>query len=219
MSYAAARGRGPYRSLYTGSVDALLIVDFQNDFCPGGALPVADGDKIAAPINALLDSFDLVVATRDWHPPNHGSFAGIDVDPAEWRGADPPSIWPVHCVQGTPGAELYAGLDEAKVDVVIDKGQDPNSQGYSGFQDTRLGDLLRGRGVDRLYVAGLATDYCVKNTVLDARRLGFDVTVIEDAIRGVDVQTGDSERAVEEMREAGADLARSPDVRQARTPV
>ena len=200
-------------------MDALLIVDFQNDFCPGGALPVADGDKIAAPINALLDSFDLVVATRDWHPPNHGSFAGIDVDPAEWRGADPPSIWPVHCVQGTPGAELYAGLDEAKVDVVIDKGQDPNSQGYSGFQDTRLGDLLRGRGVDRLYVAGLATDYCVKNTVLDARRLGFDVTVIEDAIRGVDVQTGDSERAVEEMREAGADLAMSPDVRQARTPV
>ena len=200
-------------------MDALLIVDFQNDFCPGGALPVADGDKIAAPINALLDSFDLVVATRDWHPPNHGSFAGINVDPAEWRGADPPSIWPVHCVQGTPGAELYAGLDEAKVDVVIDKGQDPNSQGYSGFQDTRLGDLLRGRGVDRLYVAGLATDYCVKNTVLDARRLGFDVTVIEDAIRGVDVQTGDSERAVEEMREAGADLAMSPDVRQARTPV
>jgi nicotinamidase/pyrazinamidase len=210
--------RGPSYALYTGSVDALLIVDFQNDFTPGGALPVADGDKIAAPINSLLDSFDLVVATRDWHPPNHGSFVGVEVDPAQWRGADPPSIWPVHCVQGTPGAELHPDLQQAKVDVVIDKGQDPNSQGYSGFQDTRLGDLLRERGVDRLFVAGLATDYCVKNTVLDARRLGFEVTVIEDAIRGVEVNPGDSERALEEMERAGAEISSSQQVRAAKTP-
>jgi nicotinamidase/pyrazinamidase len=200
-------------------VDALLVVDFQNDFTPGGALPVADGDKVAEPINSLLDSFDLVVATRDWHPPDHGSFAGVEVDPASWRGADPPSIWPVHCVQGTPGAELHPALEQAKVDVVIDKGQDPNSQGYSGFQDTRLADLLRERGVDRLYVTGLATDYCVKNTVLDARRLGFDVSVVEDAIRGVEVTPGDSERALEEMERAGADVTASQAVLKTKTPV
>jgi nicotinamidase/pyrazinamidase len=198
------------------TVDALLIVDFQNDFTPGGALPVPHGDEIAGPINELLDSFDLVIATRDWHPADHGSFAGVEVDPAEWRGADPPSIWPVHCVEGTPGAELHPDLEQAKVDVVIDKGQDPNSQGYSGFQDTRLGDLLRDRGVDRLFVTGLATDYCVKNTVLDARREGFGVTVIEDAVRGVEVDPGDSERALEEMQRAGAHLATSEEVLSAR---
>jgi nicotinamidase/pyrazinamidase len=197
-------------------VDALLIVDFQNDFTPGGALPVAEGDRIAGPINELLDSFDLVVATRDWHPPEHGSFRGADVDPAAWRGADPPGIWPVHCVQGTPGAELHPALDEARVDVVIDKGQDPNSQGYSAFQDTRLGDLLRERGVDRLFVTGLATDYCVKNSVLDALGLGFDVTVVEDAVRGVDVERGDSERALEQMEHAGAHVATSSELRAAR---
>jgi nicotinamidase/pyrazinamidase len=197
-------------------VDALLIVDFQNDFCPGGALPVAKGDRIAAPINELLDSFDLVLASRDWHPPDHGSFAGVEVDPAQWKGTDPPSIWPVHCVQGTPGAELHPDLDRAKVDIVIDKGQDPNSQGYSAFQDTRLGDILRKRGVDRLFVAGLATDYCVKNSVLDARRLGLDVVVVEDAVRPVDVNPGDGERALEEMQAVGARRARSDEVKNER---
>ena len=197
-------------------MDALLIVDFQNDFTPGGALPVAHGDEIAGPINELLDSFDLVIATRDWHCPDHGSFTGVEVDPGTWRGADPPSIWPEHCVEGTTGAELHPDLERAKVDVVIDKGQDPSSQGYSGFQDTRLGDLLRERGVDRLFVTGLATDYCVKNTVLDARREGFDVTVVEDAVRGVEVEPGDSERALEEMERAGAHLATSEEVLSAR---
>ena len=193
-------------------MDALLIVDFQNDFTPGGALPVAEGDEIAGPINELLDRFELVVATRDWHPPDHGSFVGIEVDPAKWRGADPPSIWPVHCVEGTRGAELHPDLEAAKVDLVIDKGQDPDSQGYSGFQDTRLGEILRDRGVDRLFITGLATDYCVKNTVLDARREGFDVTVVEDAVRGVEVEPGDSERALEEMEQAGARLASSDEI-------
>jgi nicotinamidase/pyrazinamidase len=195
-------------------MDALLIVDFQNDFCPGGALPVAEGDRIAAPINELLDSFDLVIATRDWHPLDHGSFMGIEVDAAKWRGADPPSIWPVHCVQGTPGAELYPALDQAKVNVIIDKGQDPNSQGYSAFQDTNLGELLRERGVDRLFVTGLATDYCVKNSVLDALGLGLAVTVVEDAVRGVDVNPGDSEQALEEMEAAGAELRPSEVVKE-----
>lgn len=193
-------------------MDALLIVDFQNDFTPGGALPVPDGDRIAAPLNRLLDEFDLVVATRDWHPPDHGSFLGVEVDPSRWRGADPPSIWPPHCVQGTPGAGLHPALERAKVDVVIDKGQDPNSQGYSGFQDTGLAGLLRERGVDRLFVGGLATDYCVKNTVLDALELGLDVVVVEDAVGGVEAQPGDSARAVEEMKEAGASFAASNEV-------
>ena len=120
-------------------------------------------------------------------------------------------------MQGTPGAELHASLDRSKVDLVIDKGQDPNSQGYSSSQDTPLAELLRDRGVDRLYVGGLATDYCVKNSVLDARSLGLDVIVVEDAIRGVEVEPGDSERAVEAMREAGAVLAGSEQVLQART--
>jgi nicotinamidase/pyrazinamidase len=200
-------------------VDALLVVDFQNDFTPGGALAVPEGDEIAGPIGTLIDSFDLVVATRDWHPPEHGSFIGVDVDPASWKGTDPPSIWPVHCVQGTEGAELHPSLDRAKVDVVVDKGQDPSSQGYSGFQDTRLGDLLRERGVDRLFVTGLATDYCVQNTVLEALREGFDVTVVEDAIRGVDLEAGDSERAIAEMKAAGAKLARSDAVKRAQTTV
>jgi nicotinamidase/pyrazinamidase len=122
----------------------------------------------------------------------------------------------VHCVAGTSGAELHPSLDLAKVDVVLDKGQDANSQGYSAFQDTSLGDLLRERGVDRLFVAGLATDYCVLNSVLDARREGFDVTVVEDAVRGVDVEPGDSARALEEMERAGAHLATSGDILAAR---
>src|SRR5207253_389689 len=144
-----------------------LVVDFQNDFCPGGALAVRDGDEIAEPINELMRRFDLVVATRDWHPPDHGSF----------------STWPVHCVQGTSGAELHPALERDEVDVVVDKGQDPHSDGYSAFEGTELAQLLRERGVDRLFVGGLATDYCVENSVLDARRAGFDVVVVEDAIR------------------------------------
>jgi nicotinamidase/pyrazinamidase len=174
--------------------EALVIVDFQNDFTPGGALGVPEGDAIAGRVNELAadDRFDLVVATRDWHPPDHGSFT-------EQGG-----IWPVHCVQNTPGAELYPGLDQANVDVVVDKGQPRDTEGYSGFQETPLEDLLRERGIDRITVVGLATDYCVKNTVLDARRLGFDVDVDASAIRAVDVEPGDGERAIGDMRAAGA---------------
>jgi nicotinamidase/pyrazinamidase len=198
-------------------MDALLIVDFQNDFCPGGALPVSGADAIAEPLNRLAGSFDLVVASRDWHPPKHGSFVGVSVDEADWRGSDPPSIWPPHCVQGTPGAELHPRLDLARIDLVIDKGQDPNSQGYSAFQDTALAELMRERGVDRVYVGGLATDYCVKNSVLDARSLGFNVVVVEDAIRGVEMEPGDSQRAIEAMRESGAAFASSERIVAART--
>jgi nicotinamidase-related amidase len=172
---------------------ALVIVDFQNDFTPGGALAVRDGDAIAARVDALARSgdFDLVVATRDWHPPDHGSFAP--------QGGP----WPGHCVQGTDGAELHPALDRALVDVVVDKGQDPGTEGYSGFEGTRLDALLRERGIDDVTVVGLATDYCVKNTALDALRGGFAVTVDATAARPVDVQPGDGERALDEIRAAG----------------
>jgi len=177
---------------------ALVIVDFQNDFTPPeGALAVPEGDAIAERLNELGRSgdFDLVVATRDWHPPNHGSFAE--------RGGP----WPVHCVRDTPGAQLHPALDARLIDATVDKGQDPETEGYSGFEGTRLEDLLREHGIDHVTIAGLATDYCVKNTALDALRAGFQVTVETNAVRGVDVQPGDSERALDELREAGAALA------------
>ena len=174
--------------------EALVIVDFQNDFTPGGALAVPEGDSIAGRLNELSADprFDVVVATRDWHPPDHGSFT------------DQGGPWPVHCVQETEGAELHPGLDRSRVDKIVDKGQDRETDGYSGFEGTGLGDLLRERGIDRLVVVGLATDYCVKNTALDGLREGFEVEVDEGAVRGVEANEGDSERALQELREAGA---------------
>jgi len=177
---------------------ALVIVDFQNDFTPpSGALAVPDGDAIASRVDELARSgdYDLVVATRDWHPPDHGSFAG--------QGGP----WPVHCVEGTEGAELHPSLDRELLDVVVDKGQDPATEGYSAFQGTGLETLLRERQVDHVTVVGLATDYCVRNTVLDALQNGFGVTVDSTAVRGVDVEPGDSERALAELRGAGASIA------------
>ena len=176
---------------------ALIIVDFQNDFTPGGALAVADGDRIAGRIDALARSseFDLVVATRDWHPPDHRSFAA--------QGGP----WPVHCVAGTQGAELHPDLDRTKIDIVVDKGQTVDTDGYSGFEGTDLEALLRERGITQVTVAGLATDYCVKNTALDALRAGFQVTVDSSAARGVEVEPGDSERALAEVRAAGGVIA------------
>ena len=174
-----------------------MIVDLQNDFTTGGALAVEGGEDIADRVNELAadERFDLVVATRDWHPRDHGSFAE--------RGGP----WPVHCVQGTEGAELHPALDRALVDVVVDKGQDPAADGYSGFEATELESLLRERGIDRLTVVGLATDVCVKNTVLDARGRGFEVDVDSEAVRAVDVEPGDGERALDEMRAAGATVS------------
>jgi len=191
---------------------ALLIVDFQNDFTAGGALEVPGGDEIAGPVNRLAREHDHVFATRDWHPPEHGSFEGVEIDHERWDGAEPPNIWPVHCVAGTEGAELHSGLDVDEVDVVLDKGQSPHSQGYSAFHGTNLAEQLRERGVDRIIATGLATNLCVKNTVLDALREGFEVTVVEDATRGVELHEGDTDRAIEEMREAGARIAQSAEV-------
>jgi nicotinamidase/pyrazinamidase len=176
---------------------ALVIVDFQNDFTPGGALAVTDGDAIAGRIDELARAggYDLVVATRDWHPRDHGSFAA--------QGGP----WPEHCVQGTPGAELHPALDRTLVDVVVDKGQDRATEGYSGFEATGLAELLHERAVDDLTIVGLATDYCVKNTALDALRDGFGVTVDSTAVRAVDVQPGDGQRALDEVRAAGGSIA------------
>ncbi|HEX2084338.1 MAG TPA: nicotinamidase [Solirubrobacteraceae bacterium] len=173
--------------------EALVVVDFQNDFTPGGALPVPDGDAIAPRVQELLDDdrFDLVVATRDWHPPHHGSFQA--------QGGP----WPPHCVQRTPGAELHPAVPRERVDVVLDKGQDPGTDGYSAFDGTGFGDLLRDRGVHRLTLVGLATDYCVKNTALDALREGFDVEIDRKGVRGIDVTPGDVERAIAEVTAAG----------------
>jgi nicotinamidase/pyrazinamidase len=177
--------------------EALIIVDFQNDFTPGGALAVHDGDKIADRVNELAADprFELVIATRDWHPPGHGSFA-------EQGGP-----WPPHCMQDTEGAELHPALDRQALDVVLDKGQDLDTDGYSGFEATGLEELLRERNVDGVTIVGLATDYCVKNTALDALKAGFKVTIDPEGVRGVEVEEGDSERALAELREAGATVA------------
>jgi nicotinamidase/pyrazinamidase len=176
---------------------ALVIVDYQNDFNPpDGALAVPGGDQIAERINALSRSgdFDLVLATRDWHPPDHSSFA-------EHGGP-----WPVHCVRDTPGAQLHPALATEPIDVIVDKGQERDTEGYSGFEGTGLAELLRERGIDEITVVGLATDYCVKNTALDALREGFAVSVDSSAVRGVEVEPGDSERALDAVRQVGGDV-------------
>jgi nicotinamidase/pyrazinamidase len=173
---------------------ALLIIDFQNDFTAGGALEVRGGDEIGGPVQRLAAQFDYVFATRDWHPPNHASF--------ETEGGQ----WPVHCVQGTHGAELHPAMREIEVDAVVDVGAQREDEGYSGFEKSKLADLLHEHGVDEVAVVGLATDYCVRASAIDACREGFDTTVVTDAIRAVDVNPGDGERALQEMEAAGARL-------------
>ncbi len=173
---------------------ALIVVDVQNDFCPGGALAVPDGDAVVETVNRMAAEARFVVATRDWHPPDHGSFVA--------QGGP----WPVHCVRDTPGAELHPGIDADRIDVILDKGQVSDREGYSGFEGTELERLLRERDVDAVDVAGLALDYCVKATALDARRAGFAVTVHRGATRAVEVSPGDGERAVAELLAAGVEV-------------
>jgi nicotinamidase/pyrazinamidase len=198
---------------------ALLLVDLQYDFCPGGALAVPRGDETIAVAKRLLPRFETVVATQDWHPSDHGSFA------ANHPGASPGQViqldglsqvlWPVHCVQDTRGAELHEGIDRSRLAAVFRKGTDPRIDSYSGFFDnghrksTGLGDWLEQRGVRQLYVLGLATDYCVKATVLDALELKYDVWLIEDGCRAVDLAPGDGERAISVMRGYGATVITS----------
>ncbi|MBI2081762.1 MAG: nicotinamidase [candidate division NC10 bacterium] len=181
--------------------DAVILVDVQNDFCPGGALPVPEGDRVVPALNALLERVRAVaVATRDWHPPNHSSFKP--------HGGP----WPVHCVAGTAGAAFHPALAVDRVAHVVSKATRPEEEAYSGFQGTDLAAFLRQRGIRRVFVGGLATDYCVKATALDAVKHGFEATVLEDAIRGVEVQEGDCARAREEMKRAGVRLMRTEDL-------
>jgi nicotinamidase/pyrazinamidase len=179
---------------------ALLIIDFQNDFTPGGALAVEGGDEIAEPIKRLAGEFEVIVATRDWHPPDHYSF--------QEQGGP----WPVHCVRDTPGAEFHPAMSGIELDAIADVGQGRDDQGYSGFEKSDLAEILRSRGVDEVFVCGLATDYCVRASAIDACQEGFDVTVVEDAIRPVEVEPGDGERALDDMRAAGARVATSDEV-------
>jgi len=202
---------------------ALIVVDVQNDFCPGGPLAVAEGDRVVPVINALMPRFDLIVATQDWHPVEHGSFAAnhpghepgqvIDLDGLEQF------LWPVHCVQGTPGAELHPDLNRAGITRVFRKGTDPNVDSYSGFFDngrrkaTGLADYLKAQVVTSVCICGLATDYCVKATALDALTLGFATCLVEDACRGVDLSPGDVDRAIRQMADAGVRVVKSGGLR------
>jgi nicotinamidase/pyrazinamidase len=197
-------------------MNALILVDIQNDFIPGGALPVPEGDQIVPLVNQLQPCFDLIVATQDWHPSDHGSFAANHPGrkPGELIDLNglPQILWPVHCVQGTPGADFAPGLQRNQWDRVFVKGTDPEIDSYSGFfdngqrQSTGLGDYLRQKGAQDVYVAGLATDYCVKFTVLDALKLGFKTHLIEDACRGVNLQSEDVRDAIKAMKAAGAEI-------------
>jgi nicotinamidase/pyrazinamidase len=197
-------------------MNTLILVDIQNDFIPGGALPVPEGDQIVPLVNRIQPCFDLIVATQDWHPANHGSFA------ANHPGRKPGELidlngltqilWPTHCVQGTPGADFVQELQQDHWDRVFHKGTDPQTDSYSGFfdngrrQSTGLGDYLRQKNVTDVYVTGLATDYCVKFTVLDALKLGFKTHLVEDACRGVNLQPEDVRNAMESMKAAGAKI-------------
>ena len=176
---------------------ALIVVDVQNDFCPGGSLAVSNGDEVVAPLNRLIDEFlkrgDPVYKTRDWHPRTTKHFAAYG------------GTWPIHCVQNTKGAEFHPQLRDDRRIGIISKGLD-DKDSYSGFDDTDLAQRLHSAGVTEVLIGGLATDYCVKNTVLDALRSGFKVKALKNAMRAVEVNPGDDERAINEMREAGAEI-------------
>jgi nicotinamidase/pyrazinamidase len=178
-----------------GPSDALIIVDVQNDFCPGGALPVPEGDRVVPVLNRWINAARAggatVAASRDWHPARHISFRE--------RGGS----WPAHCVQGTHGAAFHAQLHLPGDALIVDKGDEPDRDEFSDFGGTRLADALRRRGVRRLWVGGLAEDYCVRATVIDGMKEGFEVHLILDAVRALDVHPGDGRRALQEMREAG----------------
>jgi nicotinamidase/pyrazinamidase len=198
---------------------ALLLVDLQNDFVEGGALAVPGGSQVIPVAQSWMPLFPLVVATQDWHPANHQSFAsqhpGLNVGDVFSLHGLTQIAWPDHCVQGTHGAELVTALDGALIHHIVQKGQDPTIDSYSGFFDnghrraTGLESLLRANNVDTIFVMGLATDYCVKFTALDAVQLGFKTYLIEPGCRGVELQHGDCQRAIQEMQSAGVLVVQS----------
>lgn len=193
-------------------MNALLLIDIQYDFLPGGALAVRGGDAVIPAANAIIPSFPLVVASQDWHPPDHGSFASVQRAAPGTMGTLhglPQVMWPDHCVQGTRGADLAAELDTRRVEAIFRKGVDPTVDSYLAFWDngrrrsTGLAGYLRARGVTGLTVCGLATDYCVRFTALDAVDEGFGVTLALAACRGVELTPGDVERALAELQAKG----------------
>jgi nicotinamidase/pyrazinamidase len=200
----------------------LILVDVQNDFLPGGALAVPDGDAVIPVANRLQAVFPLVVATQDWHPANHGSFASSHPGRKVFEQIDlnglPQTLWPVHCVQGTHGAELAAALNRTRVAKIFPKGMDAGIDSYSGLFDnghrksTGLGEWLKAQGVAEVFVCGLATDYCVKFTALDAAQMGFKTHLIEDASRGVNLRPEDVRGSIADMKRAGVIIAHSVDV-------
>ncbi|HNV70951.1 MAG TPA: bifunctional nicotinamidase/pyrazinamidase [Candidatus Ozemobacteraceae bacterium] len=203
-------------------MEALILVDLQNDFMPGGALAVREGDLVVPVANRLMPHFKLVIATQDWHPQDHRSFA------ASHPGKQPGDVidlhglsqvlWPVHCVAGTPGAALYRTLDQKRITETIRKGMNREIDSYSGFFDnghrqaTGLEQRLARDGVKAVTILGLATDYCVKFTALDAVRLGFKTRLVQDGCRGVELKPGDVEHALDEMRQAGVSLCLADDL-------
>jgi nicotinamidase/pyrazinamidase len=205
--------------------DALIVVDLQPDFMPGGALAVAEGDQIAEPIAALAHRFGTVVATQDWHPPGHASFASSHAqkkpfDQVALHGK-PQTLWPDHCVQGTPGARLHPALPDERVSLVLRKGTRADVDSYSGFREnhgpggdrphTGLGAWLRERGITRVFVCGLARDFCVRFTALDAAAAGFEVFLVDDLTRAVDPA---SKAAVDdELSRAGVHIVQSSEVK------
>jgi nicotinamidase/pyrazinamidase len=201
---------------------ALLIIDVQYDFLPGGTLAVNEGDQIIPVINQLQKIFDFIVATQDWHPANHGSFA------ANHRGKNPGDfiqlgnvdqvLWPTHCVQNSKGAEFHQDLEQIKWSKIIQKGTNPYVDSYSGFfdndrrEDTGLSQYLKSNGIEEVFVTGLATDYCVKFTVLDAIKDGFEATVVTDATKAVNLAPGDYDAAIKEMVKSGAEAKTSREI-------
>ncbi|MCM8525381.1 MAG: bifunctional nicotinamidase/pyrazinamidase [Lentisphaeraceae bacterium] len=200
---------------------ALLVIDVQNDFCPGGSLAVREGDQIVSGINRLMPQFDLVVASQDWHPENHGSFAvNHEKTPGEVIELNGLTqiLWPKHCVQGSAGAEFHADLNTDEIDAVFTKGENPLIDSYSAFYDngrlskTGLDDYLKSKHVTELFLCGLATDYCVKFTALDAVGLGYKTSLLLDLCRGVELNAGDIKNALEEMNTAGVEIVESTEI-------
>jgi len=200
---------------------ALILVDIQNDFTPTGTLPVPEGDQVVPVVNNIMNKFELVVSIQDWHPPDHKSFAiHHNKNPGEiitLNGTDQ-TLWPVHCVQGTTGAEFVTGLNIEGIAKVFKKGMDREVDSYSGFfdnahkRDAGLGDYLKERGVDEVYITGLALDVCVKFTSLDAKSLGFKTKVVVDATRAANINAGDGDRAIADMQAVGIDTVMSEEV-------
>ncbi|GDY11785.1 nicotinamidase/pyrazinamidase [Planctomycetota bacterium] len=201
---------------------ALILVDIQNDFCTGGALAVPNGEAVVPAANHLMSLADVVVATQDWHPADHGSFAvnhpgGVPFTMAELGGL-PQILWPAHCVQGTAGARFHPDLDTQRIAKVFPKGTDPGIDSYSGFFDngrrkaTGLGDWLQAQGISDVLICGLATDYCVKATAIDAAQLGFITTIVTDACRGVGLKPDDIGEALDAMRTAGVRTAMAKEI-------